>query len=62
MKLSEYYDKWIVTYKKNNVRPVTYQKYVMTGKSLKEIEPNCEISKIDRGIYQELINKYAETP
>ena len=61
MKLSEYYDKWIVTYKKNNVRPVTYQKYVMTGKSLKEIEPNCEISKIDRGIYQELINKYAET-
>ena len=61
MKLSEYYDKWIVTYKKNNVKPITYQKYTMTGKSLKEIEPKCAISEIDRGIYQELINKYAET-
>ncbi|RXM73552.1 site-specific integrase [Clostridium tetani] len=61
MKLSEYYDKWIITYKKNNVRPITYQKYVMTGKSLKKLEPECEIVNIDRGIYQELINKYAET-
>lgn len=61
MKLSEYYDKWIITYKKNNVRPITYQKYVMTGKSLKKLEPECEIANIDRGIYQELINKYAET-
>lgn len=61
MKLSEYYDKWIITYKKNNVKPITYQKYTMTGKSLKEIEPKCSIIEIDRGIYQELINKYAET-
>lgn len=60
MKLSEYYDKWIIAYKKNNVRPVTYQKYIMTGKSLKEIEPNCDISEFDRPRYQELINKYAE--
>ncbi|URZ06463.1 tyrosine-type recombinase/integrase [Clostridium felsineum] len=60
MKLSEYYDKWITTYKKNNVRSVTYQKYLMTGKSLKEIEPDCDISKIDRGIYQKIVNKYAE--
>lgn len=61
MKLSEYYDKWIITYKKNNVKPVTYQKYVMTGKLLKEIEPGCDISQIDRAIYQQLINKYATT-
>lgn len=61
MKLSEYYDKWIVTYKKNNVRPVTYGKYVMTSKSLKKLEPACEIVDFDRGTYQKLINKYAET-
>lgn len=60
MKLSEYYDKWIVVYKKNNVRPVTYQKYVATGKSLKKIEPSCDISEFDRPKYQKLINKYAE--
>ncbi|GEQ22737.1 site-specific integrase [Clostridium butyricum] len=61
MKLTDYYDKWIVTYKKNNVRPVTYQKYIMTGRSLKKIEPKCDITNIDRGMYQELINRYAET-
>jgi integrase len=61
VKLSEYYDKWIVTYKKNNVRPVTYKKYVMTGESLKKLEPACEITDFDRGTYQKLINKYAET-
>lgn len=61
MRLTEYFDQWILRYKKDVVKPVTYAKYVMTSKMLKQLVPGLTLKDIDRGTYQELMTKYAET-
>jgi integrase len=57
----EYYADWIELYKKDLVRPVTYQKYVMTLRRLTELAPGLQICDLDKRNYQILLNNYART-
>lgn len=57
----EYYEKWMRINKKGSVADVTYQKYLIQLKTLKEIAPKLKMSDIDKYEYQKIINSYAET-
>lgn len=57
----EYFSEWIKVYKYGAVRPVTYQKYLMTLQRLTELSPNLKICELDKRSYQTLLNDYAET-
>ncbi|MDE6284925.1 MAG: site-specific integrase, partial [Bacilli bacterium] len=57
----KYYKEWIETYKKRQVRRVTYSKYELAAKYLEENYPNLAIYELDRRKYQEILNKYGET-
>ena len=59
--LIEYYEKWIETYKKGAVRDVTYRKYINAAKYLRNNFKDVQIHDLDRTVYQEILNKYAET-
>ncbi|WEV68914.1 site-specific integrase [Bifidobacterium sp. ESL0775] len=56
-----YFKQWIEMYKLGAVADVTYHKYVVTQKKLKELAPNLRLGSITRIKYQELLNKYACT-
>lgn len=60
-KFHEYFADWIKTYKLGAVRPITYQKYIMTLRRLTEIAPNLLVSDINKRTYQEIINEYSQT-
>ena len=57
----EYFSKWIEVYKLGAVRPVTYQKYLMTLRRLRELAPTLKVCEIDKRSYQTLLNDYAKT-
>ena len=57
----EYFSEWIEIYKHGAVRPVTYQKYLVTLRRLTELSPVLKISDLDKRSYQTLLNDYAET-
>ena len=57
----EYFLEWIKIYKHGAVRPVTYQKYLMTLQRLTEIAPALKVCELDKRSYQTLLNNYAET-
>ena len=57
----EYFAEWIELYKQGAVRPVTYQKYVMTWRRLSELAPDLKICELDKRKYQLLINDYSRT-
>lgn len=57
---SQYYDEWIRVYKSGAIRDVTLRKYEMTAKWIKALVPELKVGEINRSIYQELINSYAE--
>lgn len=61
MKFSEYFRRWIETYKKGVVRDVTYRKYVMAYNYLQDLCPKLEAENLNKAEYQTLLNKYAET-
>jgi len=61
MLFHEYFTEWMEVYKQGAVRPITYQKYVMTLRRLMEIAPVLKINEIDKRSYQNLINEYAKT-
>ena len=46
MKFSEYFRRWIETYKKDVVRDVTYRKYVMAYNHLLDICPELEAENL----------------
>jgi integrase len=56
-----YFKQWMEMYKLGAVTDVTYHKYVVTQKKLKELVPNLRLGSITRIRYQELLNKYACT-
>ena len=56
-----YFEEWIELYKKGAVRPVTYEKYVMTLRNLTKIAPKLKLSELDKRKYQSIINEYALT-
>ena len=57
----EYFAEWIELYKLDAVRPVTYQKYMMTWRRLAELAPTLKICELNKRSYQTLINDYART-
>lgn len=57
----EYFSEWMKLYKHGAVRPVTYQKYVMTLRRLMEIAPRLKICELNKRSYQALLNDYAVT-
>ncbi|MYV17557.1 tyrosine-type recombinase/integrase [Lactobacillus rossiae] len=61
LKLSTYFKDWMELYKKDAVRPITYQKYEMTLKHIRSLVPNLKLSELNRRNYQELLNTFAET-
>lgn len=61
MFLTDYYLREIKTYKKGQVRQVTYNKYRSNGRFLLENFPDLVLSKMTADDYQQILNKYAET-
>jgi len=57
----EYFADWTTIYKQGAVRPVTYQKYLVTLRRLIELAPTLRVSELDKRSYQTLINEYALT-
>ena len=57
----EYFAEWMKIYKHGAVRPITYQKYIMTLRRLAELAPTLRICELDKRQYQNLINAYAKT-
>ena len=57
----EYFADWTVLYKQGAVRPVTYQKYLVTQRRLAELAPVLRVSELDKRSYQTLINDYSLT-
>jgi len=57
----QYFAEWIEVYKQGAVRPITYQKYLMTLRWLTELASTLKICELDKRRYQELINEYAKT-
>ena len=56
----DYYAKWIDVYKKDAVRKVTMDKYLMTHSWLVRLVPDLRTEELDRILYQQLLNEYAE--
>lgn len=61
MLLVNYFLREIETYKKDQVRQVTYNKYCSNGRFLIENFPDLVLSKMTADDYQQILNKYAET-
>lgn len=61
MLLVDYFLKEIETYKKGQVRQVTYNKYCSNGRFLIKNFPDLVLSKMTADDYQQVLNKYAET-
>ena len=57
----EYFADWTAIYKQGAVRPVTYQKYLVTQRRLTELAPTLRVEELDKRSYQTLINGYALT-
>ena len=57
----EYFAEWMVLYKHGAVRPITYQKYLVTQRWLVELAPSLRMGELDKRSYQSLINDYALT-
>ncbi|SFH68934.1 site-specific integrase [Pisciglobus halotolerans] len=57
----DYFKEWVETYKVGAVRDVTLNKYKMTHRSLSNIVPDLTIDKLDRRVYQKILNEYAKT-
>lgn len=55
----DYYLQWVNVYKKNSIRKITMDKYLMSHKWLEKLAPNLKIYKLSRIAYQQLINDYA---
>lgn len=59
-KFVDFYEKWILVYKQGAIRKVTMDKYHMTLKWLKQLIPDVTLDQMNRLIYQQLLNDYAE--
>jgi hypothetical protein len=57
----KYFAEWIEVYKQGAIRPITYQKYLMTSQRLTELAPDLNICELNKRSYQTLINEYART-
>ena len=58
---ADYFRDWVETYKLGSVRPCTLQKYRCTANHLKNIAPDIKMIDLNKKIYQQIINRFAET-
>ena len=58
---ADYYDDWVKTYKVGAVRPVTLVKYFNFGRHLRNIAPDVKMIDVDKKMYQQVINRFAES-
>lgn len=61
IKLFRYYKEWIETYKKYQIAEVTYNKYDLIYRYLKEVHPDLYLDQLTRQKVQQIVNKYGET-
>lgn len=61
IKFWRYYKEWIETYKDGQIQDVTYAKYLMIQKQIKNLAPDLYLDEMTRRDVQRLINKYGET-
>jgi len=61
MRIDEYFETWIETYKKPVVAQATYAKYTNTLKQIKKHFGEIPLSLITATSYQQILNSYAET-
>ena len=61
IKFWRYYKEWIETYKDGQIQDVTYAKYLMVQKQIKNLVPDLYLDEMTRRDVQRLINKYGET-
>lgn len=59
--LKNYFQEWMETYKKPKVRQETYTKYQTTHDSISEYFKDSKLAEITKRLYQQVLNKYAET-
>ncbi|MGZ9755951.1 site-specific integrase, partial [Mycoplasma sp. 246B] len=59
--LHKFFENWILVYKKDSIRDVSYKKYELTLRWLIKLAPNLKLSNLDRYVYQKLLNEYALT-
>lgn len=57
---SDYYYHWINVYKQGAVRDVTLKKYWLTQGWLQKLVPDLKVGELNRIVYQQLLNDYAE--
>jgi len=57
----EYFAEWIEVYKQGAVRPVTFQKYLLSLRRLTELASELRFCELDKRRYQVLLNDYAKT-
>ncbi|MCL1995137.1 MAG: site-specific integrase [Defluviitaleaceae bacterium] len=57
----DYFSDWIKTYKEGAVRRTTLDRYYRVLKFVQDNFPDVKVEEITRKVYQEMINKYAET-
>lgn len=57
--LAGYFKEWMETYKLGAVRDVTYHKYELTHRQIRELVPGLRMSGLTRTTYQHLLNEYA---
>ena len=58
--LVDYYNRWVKTYKQDNITDITLKRYTYTGNALKEYFDNQPIKQIKRSQYQQFINEYGK--
>ncbi len=56
----DYYACWIEVYKQGAIRKVTLDKYLMTHQWLVKLVPKLRLCDVNRIVYQQIINDYAE--
>lgn len=61
MYFHKYFEEWVNIYKLGAVRKVTYDKYLMTLRRVKELAGDLKIKDLNRRSYQHLLNEYAKT-
>ena len=60
-RLATYFEHWILLYKQNSVSNITFMKYQNTAKHIRKIFGNLSLNELSKELYQEKLNKFAET-
>lgn len=61
MLFKDYFEQWVVLYKKGAIREVTMAKYRTTLAWINELAPSLKLREINRMTYQQILNDYAKT-